>query len=504
MIRQWTEYWEEVITAEHLMIGAMLQSSQVSWYNMITPTTSKQTTVVPFHSLRRRLISGGGWALGSKIVTALMSLVTTALLSRLLTPQELGAYFLAYSIVFLGASLGTLGLNQAVVRLVAESIGLNQPLRARRTIDLVFSIGALGAIGTALLYILLGNVLVSQLFNAPILAALTGLVAGWIAVTVIQRLLAETFRGFHDIRLSAIFGDLTTGLLTGLFTIAGLSFYWFGSQEKDLASVLLLSVGAGFSSALLGMWFLRGKVASLSQYTSAGVEQEDVELRGLMQVTWPLFVSNITFFIITQVDLWLIGAFLEQEQVAIYGAAARLVLLVTIPLQIINAFLPPLIAEMYFRDETKLLERTIRVTATIAGIPAFLGFALFIVAGGPIIGYIYGDYYRQGVSILVILSCGQLVNVWSGACGLTLIMTGHQRVNMFVNLIFSSLMIVTGIIAVQIYGITGLAISMAFGRAIQNIVLLLLGKKYTGMWTHISFIMLSVKNIKKMFSGGTT
>jgi hypothetical protein len=45
--------------------------------------------------------------------------------------------------------------------------------------------------------------------------ALTGLMAGWIAIAVVQEITAETFRGFHDIRLATLLGGLATGGKSG-------------------------------------------------------------------------------------------------------------------------------------------------------------------------------------------------------------------------------------------------------------------------------------------------
>src|SRR5918998_3851753 len=170
--------------------------------------------------LKRRLLSGSAWAFGGKILVALAGLISSALLARLLTPQALGAYFLAYSILNVGTSLGQLGLTGTVVRLVAEGMGLNLFGRVRRVISVVLGVGTLGALGVGLAYLLLGDELAKAVFNAPALGAITGLVAGWIMVVKLQGLLAETFRGFHDIRLATILGGQTTGAATGVATVA--------------------------------------------------------------------------------------------------------------------------------------------------------------------------------------------------------------------------------------------------------------------------------------------
>src|SRR5215210_8451603 len=170
--------------------------------------------------LKRRLFSGSAWALGGKVLIALTGLISSALLARLLTPQALGTYFLAYSILNVGTSLGGLGLTQTVVRLVAQGMGLNLFGRVRRVISIVLGVGTLGALGVGLAYLLFGDYLARALFNAPALAAITGLVAGWIIVGSLQGVLGETFRGFHDIRLASILGGQTTGGgATGMATV---------------------------------------------------------------------------------------------------------------------------------------------------------------------------------------------------------------------------------------------------------------------------------------------
>jgi Na+-driven multidrug efflux pump len=158
--------------------------------------------------LRHRLLSGGSWAFGGKMLVALTGLISSALLARLLTPQALGTYFLAYSILSVGTALADLGLARSVVRLVAEGMGLSHFGRVRCVIGVVLGVGTLGALGVGLAYLLFGDDLAKAVFNAPALAAITGLVAGWIMVVTLQGLVGETFRGFHDVRLAKPYADL--------------------------------------------------------------------------------------------------------------------------------------------------------------------------------------------------------------------------------------------------------------------------------------------------------
>jgi O-antigen/teichoic acid export membrane protein len=442
-----------------------------------TTTTSSSIDLV-----KRRLLSGGAWALGGRVVLAFTGLATNALLARLMSPAELGVYFLAYSVVITCANLGALGLETAVVRFVAESIGLEQYKRTRRSIKLALGIGSLGAVVVGSAYLLFGGRLASLLFDSPALAAVAGMTAGWIVVAALQGILVETFRGFHDIRMTTILGGVTNGngiLTGGLLSLALLVLFLFRG-DASLTMVMLLAVASGATSALLAGWLLRRRVASLPQ------DKHGIQFSGgqMMHVAWPLLVTTLAAFALGQSSIWIAGAFLGQKEVALYGAAYRLVAYVTVPLQIANMVAPPVIAEMYAQGRIQGLEHTLRAIATTAGIPAFLLLAAFVLFGGPIVGLLFGDYYREAAVLLALLSLGKMVSVWAGSCGKALLMTGHHTTMMAVTIATGLITVAGAIWAAQHYGVTGIAGAAATGIVLQNMIMLLAVRKKVGVWTH--------------------
>jgi O-antigen/teichoic acid export membrane protein len=366
---------------------------------------------------------------------------------------------------------------------VAESIWLDQFARARRVLGRALVLGGLGALAIGTSYLLFGQTIGNDLFQAPALAAVTGLVAGWVVVMALQALLAEGLRGFQDIRLATVFGGLSTGVLL----TAALGVIWSLGYQADLSTALLLTVGAGLASVSLAGWLLRRKAASLP---SRGAKN-DIGFGGIMRVALPLLIVNLAQLTLTQADLWIIGAFRPQQEVAIYGAAVRAVILVAMPLMVVTSVVSPLIAGMYAQGRRRELERILRAIATLAWIPAFLVLAGFALWGGTILGLVFGDYYREGATVLLLLSIGHLANVWVGACGVTLVMTGHQTAVMAITLASSLVMVIGGLAVVGSYGATGVAAAAATGVAICNISFWLLAKRKTGMWTHAGFTGLS-------------
>jgi O-antigen/teichoic acid export membrane protein len=441
-------------------------------------------------TLRRRLLAGSTWALGGKIGAATIGLVTNSVLTRLLTKQEFGVYLLTFSIVSLGVVIGSFGLPKTVLRFVAETMTLGQPGRARRAIYTALGLGVVGTLITSLTYVfIVGDQVSRDLFDSSALAAIIGLTAGWIAISTMQEIMAETFRGFHDIRMATLFGGVATGgksaglimriVLLACLALVGSTSGW----DTDLRTVMLASIGSGAASSLLTALFLHRRVSSLG----AQGADDPISTKDTLRDAFPTLAISLTWFVLlSAADLWILGVFRSQEEVGLYGAASRLVTLIAMPLQITNLVLPPIIAEMYAQGRTARLERALRSFSTLSGVPSVLVLIMFMLLGGPILGVVYGSGYQSAAMVLVLLSAGKLAAVWAGSCGAVLQFTGHQRSMLRVNLLTSLLFVVGALLVVRDYGPIGVASMTAAITVLQNAALVFVAKRKTGMWTHVS------------------
>ena len=432
----------------------------------------------------------------------MFGIFTTGLLARMLSQQELGAYFLALTIVSLGAVVGSLGLPKTVVGLVAENMGVGRPERARRGIRTVLGLGLFGALGISLAYLWVGDLVSEHLFHSSLLVGVTGLLAGWIAIAVVQEITAETFRGFHDIRLATLLGGLATagksgGLIMRVLLLGVLVLLWVRSQHTSLTTVMLVCIGSGSMSVVLSLWLLYDKVSSLGS-SEGSADEELVSAKEILDDATPFLAIALTSFVLLSADVWILGALGSLKEVGIYGAASRLVAFVVMPLLIVNLVLPPIVAEMYAQGQTGRLERTLRTFSTLAGIPSLLVLLVFMLLGGPILGLVYGKpiYHSDtAVLVLLILSAAKLTAVWSGSCGLVLQFTGHQSSMLRVSLLTSPLFFVVAILATQRYGPVGVACAVAVTTALQNVIMVLLAKKKTGMWTQVMFSLTPFRKV---------
>jgi O-antigen/teichoic acid export membrane protein len=427
-------------------------------------------------SLKRSLVQGGLWVVIGKTSTAGSSLIVRALLARVLAPEEYGVFFKAYSLVLVGSMLAQLGLHQSVVRLIAELTGAGEESRVRGIVGLVYRWAFFGMLAVvALLQFGPGSWLARGLWNSDLLAASMGAVSAWLALKSFEVITSETFRGFKDLRFAAIFG----GAITALLNVVVLLVLWLVLGTTDLGVVLWIIVGSTAISVLSGLVVLLVKLRPLPR-------GETVPGGDVFQLSWPLWLNGLVTYGMVQADIWILGATIGNAELAIYGVAASAVALVSQSLILVNLVVPPYIADLYARGERRRLERILRTTATLAGVPAFVILCAFIFFGGPILALLYTEPYRAGATILAVLSVGKMVNVLTGSCGVTMTMTGHQTVLLRITAVSTTLTLGAALLAVGRYGALGVAAAVSLGTVVQNLAMWLLTRRVTGMWTHMA------------------
>ncbi|TJY61951.1 flippase [Sinimarinibacterium sp. CAU 1509] len=435
------------------------------------------------HSIRTRLLSGTAWALAGKIISLILGLLVSALLARLLTKDDMGAYFLALSLVSIVAIIGQLGLPQILVRFIAEATACDDYQQARQVVLISFRNAGIASFTLCAATWLFGSTPLTTLLKSRTLETVLGAVAIWILVSVFQSLVSETFRGYHDIRFASLFG----GLLASLVSFVMLSSIWFFIGHAELGEVIWIVI-AGATFSLLIASFTIGKRLNIN--VTRNVNARAIQSKEVMQAAWPLWVTGITLFFITQADIWVLAFFKPTSEVATYAAASRLVALVSMSLIVVNAVIPPMISELYSQKNKTELEKLLRTTATVAGIPATLVLVLLMLNSEAIIRLVYGDKYQAGGIVMIILGVGQLVNVWAGSCGMVLMMTGHQKSMMVITIACGAITVIGALLLVVPYGAVGVATSAALGMTLQNLMQLIEAKRKTGVWSHLGLIRL--------------
>ncbi len=438
----------------------------------------------PAELIRARLLKGSGWVFLGMGLGAVLGLVVNGLLARLLSHDALGGYYLMFSLAAFGSQLSNLGMEKAVVRGISAGLGTDRPGEARAATRLAFTFGAIGALVIAAVMVIgVGGFLARHVYHSEIMARAIVFGAAWLIAMGLQTLVGETFRGYQRFWMATLF----TGLFVDILGVLVFGYLWLAHVHPTLAQAIVVSAGITAVSVLVGGFLIWRKVRSLGR-------EGHLRPREMFAVGWPLVLTSaFNFTLGTGIDLWIIGAFLPHQDVALYGAAFRLVFFVATPFIVASQVVPPIIAELYAQGRKRDLESSLREVATVAGIPAAMVLLAFLFFGASIMGFVYGDFFRQGATVLAILSVSRLYAVCTGNSGALLMMTGHQKTMMRITMVSAAVGLTTELLVVRPFGIVGVAVATSIAQIIQNTLQLVYGKRRVGIWSHAELSLRPVR-----------
>ncbi|MCI5194736.1 MAG: flippase [Candidatus Electrothrix sp. AW5] len=444
-------------------------------------------------SVKQYLIKGGTWAFAGKVASLIMGLVLSSFLARLLSPEDMGAYFLALNLATFFSIFSRMGVDNSLQRFVAEALGRGQPHVACTIIRKGLTLTLISALLVAVVvYLWVGPWINQHLFTSERLGNSISFVSFWLILLTFQNIFTAVFQGAQQIQKAVI----VNGLLTSSVATVFIAYYLMVKGQALLSEVLpwiLIAGGCNILFALLAL--MNNKTIS----NKSVKKNKSVGYIGLISHSWPLLVNAIMMFTLSQSGLWVMGAFASDAEVASYGAAIRMVVLTSMTLVIVNIILPPLIVHLHADNQKERLEKVLRSTATIAAIPALAVLLCYIFLGGWILEIVFGEHYRAGATVLMITSLGQVANVLVGSCGYVLVMTGHNYLIMFISIASSVIAFTGSLLLVQSYGSTGVAIGYTFAMLVQQLAMLLFARYRCGVWTHILGMRYLVLIVRERF-----
>lgn len=416
-----------------------------------------------------------------KVSTLFLGLIVSGLLARILSPEDMGTYVFVESIVLTAAIFSQLGLGLTSVRLIAHYTAKENEVATQNTITLILKWGVLGSVFTAVSLLFFGE-------KIGIPESVIYWTSGWVVLVATQQLLANIFRGFQDFRsVVLIDGSKIGGIITTSIAVVLLFFIWLVFGSIELKSVLPYLLIGGIPTIFFALFSLSKKLQTYKIASSYSVpEKQIVNRREILSLAFPILITTLTTTLLSRSGVWVVTAFRTPSDVAIFGVVMRLVALISIPMNLFESLISPTIVELHTSGFIKKLENLLRSTTTILSLFAIFIFIAFGLFSSNILGLIYGDFYSVGAQVLVVMIAGNVASVITGPCGMTLVMTGHQKTLMRIDIFSSILSVILMLIFVQTLGILGVAIAIAFSTIIKNIMMLFAVKKLIGVWTHLT------------------
>lgn len=182
----------------------------------------------------------------------------------------------------------------------------------------------------------------------------------------------------------------------------------------------------------------------------------------------PMMLSSSILVLMSWMDTFVMGIYENETEVGIYSIAVKITTLTLFSLQAINSILAPKIAKSYANNETTIYNKLIHFSTKVNFFITLAVVTIIIIFSSFLLG-LFGEGFQSGVSVLLILCIGQLINSLSGSVGVVMQMIGEQK--MYQYLIVSALVInlILTFMLTPIYGGLGAASATVVSMIFWNI-----------------------------------
>ena len=442
----------------------------------------------------RQLRAGAVWVVAGRFLGIGVTMLVNIVLAHNLTYAEYGEFIVISSMLGSASLLAMFGMNSAVVRFVSAAVGLGDLARARQSLRLVSlaTLVSVACVGGLLALVL--SFLDTKLIGLSAFPGLVPMLVASLMLLALLQFVAEACRSLQELKLASLLsGGQTGGLASNLLflTLIAGAIVVARPGLRTAIALNLAAMAITLPVAVVGLIRLaRERLDSVQAHAKPTTHK--LGIAPLLSFALPMLAIQLLTSATAQGDLWIAGVSCSLNEVALYGAARRVMLLIAMPLQIINFTVIASIAELHSQGRLEDLQRLLRGAATIAAsisIAAGLGLILF---GRPTLSLLFGHGFGEAAPLLSILVIGQMFLACAGSSDCALSMTGHQIAPLVVNTVCGLLLAGLGIWAVQHYGTVGLAYVSAAVIAVQAISLWLLARRLVGVWTHPAWGRLSL------------
>jgi O-antigen/teichoic acid export membrane protein len=204
--------------------------------------------------------------------------------------------------------------------------------------------------------------------------------------------------------------------------------------------------------------------------------------------TWRKFVSSIILLScvtsLSRLDIIMLGSLKDSSQVGIYYAAERVASSLLFFLYVMNMVIQPSIAKLNALEDKEKLQRMITRTirwVMLFSLPVFIG----IIAFSKYIMLLSGPQFASGQTALIIICCGQLVDIAFGPVRNLALMTGHEKYNTIYMGIGILINFGLNLVLTPRMGLNGTAIANVTSYIFWNAAMFITLKKKTGIRTWI-------------------
>ncbi len=399
-------------------------------------------------SLNRKIAHNTIVQIVGKIITTILGLVALGMMTRYLGQEKFGWYITVTAFLQFAGILIDFGM------IVVTAQMLSQPLQNKE--KLFKNLFTFRFVSALLFFSLAPLVAFFFPYNTQIKLAIGISSLAFLAIT-----LNQVFVGLYQTKLKMHIQAIAE--VIGRLVLVGGIFLAIRGQMSFLT--------------VMGVVTLASVTHTIVLWTTAGRETKiafafDWDIwKKIIHKMWPIALSIIFNVVYLKGDLVLLSVFVDQKQVGIYGAAYRVLDVITQSAMMIMGVLMPLMAFAWSRNLKKEFKKHFQQSFDIMmmfAIPMMVG---AITLSDKIILLVAGEKFIESGKILSILAIA-VFGVFLGAIfGHTAVAIDKQKQTLWIYISNAFITLIGYLIFIPIYGIYGAAWMSVFSELYAGILL---------------------------------
>jgi O-antigen/teichoic acid export membrane protein len=393
--------------------------------------------------------------------------VFTLLIARLLGEAALGRFGLAFATAELLSKAGMVGLDNAVIPLLAPRLVRGDRAGALSVYRRALSLAATVSTGLALVAIPVTVWIAARQGvdafargEAIILLALPGIALARVSTSASRAVLAMR-------------SEFYSRGLTETWTTIAVLVIAIALGVRDRAPALAVALGTlagGVVAVALANRALRERPFRLSPPSAEPSppvalkrprESGDDSVAGMLRLSLPIAGSSLLTVLVTQADVLLLGVFVNRapgvtaESFGVYCAAAAAAGGLRKVRQIFDPILAPIMAARSVSTDRERLREIVAAPSRWVLATQIPMVAVGMLAGGTVLG-VYGAGFRGGATWLAILVLAHGANTFAGLVE-TLLMIERPVLNLMNAGVTVVVQVTIGLLLIPRFGVTGAA-----------------------------------------------
>lgn len=408
----------------------------------------------------KKLVYGSVIVLIISFLSNIFSYLLRILLARNLSQSEYGLIYAVFALFGLLSVFQHMGLQEALVKLIAEYRTKNEMEKVKTAIFTTFIIQISTALFLALIGVIFSGALAKYYFQIPIAKQIIILYAISIFLSPLELVFMCIFQGYQKMKLYSL---ITFFKALSLFLITA----FFIHFEYGMYSILYAYILVYFFPFALYLPITLKKIIpdlfSVSKFFTIEMSNE------LFYYGIPVILSSVAGIVLTYTDTAMITYFKGVEQTALYNAAVPTSRLLWMLPQAFVVVLFPIATELWIKNK-HFLKQGIGVLYKYTLITMFPLASMLFIYPELILRILFGNIYEPAATSLRILCIGGILFSISSVNGVLLTSIGKPKVNSKASWIAAIFNFFANLIVIPLYGIAGAAFSTLLAFVLIMIV----------------------------------